>query len=184
MPSTGFKQLGLTILEILIALAIGAILLGLAAPSFQSLVGDSEMSATTNQLVYSLQTARSEAIKRATPIALCPSSQPLAADPVCGGEYVDGWIVFEDTDGNGIRETTNEVLMQTEARSPAFTINPDSVFAERVYFDISGSSINTAGVPLSGAIELSYVAGDQQRTVTIGASGRIAASSQGYAAID
>lgn len=184
MPSTRYKQLGLTILEILIALAIGGILLGLAAPSLQSVLGDSEMSATSNELVYSLQTARSEAIKRAARVGLCPSSDALSADPTCSGGYVDGWIVFVDTDGNGTREATNEVLMQSEARSPAFAIEPDSVFSDRVYFDISGSSINTAGVPLSGAIRLTYQAGNQQREVSIGASGRIATSAVEYASSD
>jgi type IV fimbrial biogenesis protein FimT len=157
----------------MIGLAIGAILLSLAVPSMQSLLGDSEMTATSNELVYSLQTARSEAIKRATPVALCPSASALAAEPECGGSFLGGWIVFEDSDGNGSRDLTDEVILQTGARSPAFSIDPDTVFEERVYFGISGSSTNPVGVPLSGSIALDYDSGSEKRAVSIAANGRI-----------
>lgn len=179
MSSPRFKQLGLTLLELLIGLAIGAVLLSLAVPSMQSLLGDSEMSATTNELVYSLQTARSEAIKRAQAVALCPSEDALTADPECGGDYIDGWIVYEDTNGNGSRESSDEVILQRAARSPLFSIDPDSVFENRVYFGTSGSSINPTGVPLSGVIALDYDAGSETRSIVISASGRIATNLAG-----
>ena len=47
-------QSGFTLLELIITLAISAILIGLAMPSLQSLIGDSEMTSTTNEFVYSL----------------------------------------------------------------------------------------------------------------------------------
>jgi type IV fimbrial biogenesis protein FimT len=175
MACTLRQHTGFTLLELIIAVAIGGILLGLAVPSMQSLLSDSEMAATSNEFVHSLQTARSEAIKRAGQVGLCPSTDPLAAEPQCGGNnYATGWIVFVDSDGNGLRGVADEVVVQAGARSPGFTFEPDNVFTQRVYFGESGTSINPAGVPLSGNIVISYGADEEMRTVRIAANGRIA----------
>lgn len=174
MLSTGLQKNGFSLLELMIALGIASILLGLAVPSFQSFVGNSEMSATNNRFVYSLQTARSEAIKRSAPVGLCPSADPLADEPVCGGaSYANGWIVFVDSDLNGVRNATDEVVWQSEAASPAFTFTADNVFADRIYFNDSGTSMNPAGIPLSGSVRINYKGGNAIRDVSVAANGRI-----------
>lgn len=174
MVSFGNKSLGFSLLELLIALAISALLLGLAVPSMQSFVQDSEISATTNRFVHSLQTARSEAIKRAGPVSLCPSSAPAVAQPVCNdGSYANGWFVYFDADGNGSRSAAEEVILQVEITSAGFQFTVDAVFNQRVYFSDSGTSINPAGIPLSGNIRISYAGDNEVRDVAIAANGRI-----------
>ena len=174
MQSTRLQKNGFSLLELMIALAIAAILLGLAVPSLQSFVGSSEMSATNNQFVYSLQTARSEAIKRAGPVGLCPSADPLADEPSCGsGNYANGWIVFVDSDASGTRSAADEVVLQSEAVSPAFTFTADTVFADRIYFNGSGTSTNPTGIPQSGSVRIDYKGGSAKRDVKVAANGRI-----------
>ncbi len=174
MQSTRLQQIGFSLLELMIALAIAAIVLGLAVPSLQSFVGGSEMSATNNQFVYSLQAARSEAIKRAMPVGLCPSADSLADEPTCGGgNYASGWIVFVDTDASGSRSAADEVVLQSEALSPAFTFTADTVFADRIYFNSSGTSTNPTGIPLSGNVRIDYKGGSAKRDVKVAANGRI-----------
>lgn len=172
-PELG-RQSGFTLLELIITLSISAILIGLALPSMQSFLGDSQMTTTSNEFVYSLQTARSEAIKRAGPVGLCPSAQPLAANPGCSATgYSSGWIVFFDADGNGQRNAADELILQSEPRSGAFTFTADAVFAQRVYFAEDGTSINPVGVPLSGNIGITLAGTTEQRVVRIAANGRI-----------
>ncbi len=136
MSKRPLLQFGFTLLELLITLAISAILIGLAVPSLKSFMGDSELTSTSNEFVHSLQTARSEAIKRAGPVGLCPSAAPLADEPVCSGtDYAAGWIVFADADGNGSRETTDEVVLQVAERSllrPTRRLRSASTSADRV----------------------------------------------------
>lgn len=174
MLRTNFQQDGFSFIELMIALAIAAIVLGMAAPSLQNLVRSSEMSATNNQFVYSLQSARSEAIKRSGPVGLCPSNDPLADEPTCGGgNYANGWIVFVDSDGSGLRSAADEVILQSEALSPAFTVTADAVFTDRIYFNGSGTSTNPAGIPLSGNVRIDYRSGNAKRDVSVAANGRI-----------
>lgn len=91
MPSSLSRQSGFSLIELIVVLAISAILIGFAVPSMQSFMGDSEMSSTNNEFVYGLQTARSEAIKRAGPVALCASTDSLADEPSCSGaDYARG----------------------------------------------------------------------------------------------
>lgn len=173
MTSSRFQQFGFSFLELIIVLSISAVLLAMAVPSLQSFVGDSEITTTSNHFVHSLQTARSEAIKRAGPVGVCPSADPLADEPVCGGDdYTNGWIVFSDDNGNGTRENTDPIILQTAERSPAFTFTPDAVFAQRVYFGESGTSVNPAGIPLSGSVRIDF-AGNEKRDIAIAANGRI-----------
>lgn len=173
MLSTRLRQYGFSLVELLVTLAIVAIVAGLAMPSMQSLFGGSQITATNNQLVYSLQSARSEAIKRITPVTLCPSGNPLAADAVCGGSFTGGWIVFVDTDGNGLRAASELLILQSEPLSPAFSVTADAVYEEGILFGIDGTSVNSARIPVSGNIEIMHAGSEEGREVRIAASGRI-----------
>jgi len=166
---------GVSLLELLIALAIGAILLGVAVPSFQSLMTKNQLTATTNTLVYSLQTTRSEAVKRAVAAGVCTSKNSLDADATCtpGSGYATGWIAYIDNDGNGQRNDEEEIIMAVEDRGPAFTITADQQFRDQIYFDDAGGSSNNAGVPLAGNINISYGDGSSKRIVQVSANGRI-----------
>jgi len=168
-------QPGFTMVEILITLIIAGVLLSLALPSFQSLIGDNQIVSTTNEFVSSVHVARSEAIKRDARVGMCPSSDPLAANPVCSttAAWTSGWIVFVDDDEDGLRDSPGEELLQRmDQRSGGFVITPPTVFQNRVYFESDGTSIDAAGIPVSGQVTISYGA-DEQRNVNISATGRV-----------
>jgi len=169
------QQAGFSFLELIITIAVGSILLAVAVPSFQSLLTNNKLTATTNTLVFSLQTARSEAIKRATPTGVCTSNSSLDDEAMCsaGSGYVGGWITYVDENTNGTRDAGEEIVMAVEDRGGAFSIAPAAPFENQVYFDESGSSTNTVGVPLSGEFDVAYGDGTERRTVRILATGRI-----------
>lgn len=168
-------QAGFTFLELVITIAVGSILLAVAVPSFQSLLTSNQLTATTNTLVFSLQTARSEAIKRAVPTGVCTSNSSLDPNASCspGSGYVSGWIAYIDNNANGTRDADEEVVMAVEDRGAAFSFTPSASFQNQVYFDDSGGSTNPVGIPLSGEIGIAYGNGTEQRTVRILATGRI-----------
>ena len=88
---------GLTLWELLCALSIDGILLGLAVPSFRTFVLDARRTADVNGFVLAVQVARSEAIKRGETVVLCQTFDGLR----CGNDelgYGSGWLVFADHD--------------------------------------------------------------------------------------
>jgi len=96
---------GYTLTEVLLVIAIGAILTGLAAAAFPNLLKNNQMVGDVNTLVGHINVARSEAIKRNLPTALCQTDDSQEANPACDGTATDwntGWLVFVDDDGDQI----------------------------------------------------------------------------------
>lgn len=84
---------GVTLLELMFALTIIAILGALAVPSFRNLYHDAGRVAAVNDFLHSLMLARSEAIMRGVAVSLCKSSDGSR----CTNDAPDwnaGWIVF------------------------------------------------------------------------------------------
>ena len=93
------SQRGFTLLEVVIAMCIAAILMGVGIPSFMSAIKNSRQSSTYQSLVGALFLARSEAVKRSDNITVCSRKSSIE----CGGatDWHRGWIVFSETTGLG-----------------------------------------------------------------------------------
>lgn len=104
--STGF-----TLIELLVGISIAAVLAGIAAPSVRSFYLNNRLTTTSNELLRSIQTARTEATKRQASVVLCTSSNPSATTPTCSKTGITGWIVFQDDNSNWDHEST-ETLIQ------------------------------------------------------------------------
>lgn len=57
----------------MVTIAILAILAGLAYPSFMNLINGERLTSSANELVASLQLARTEAIRLGSPVTVCRS---------------------------------------------------------------------------------------------------------------
>src|SRR3990167_792726 len=86
---------GFSLVELMVALAVAAILLGIAIPSFDSFILKSRLSTYASDFSASARLARSEALKRNTPVTLCKSSDGLSC--VTSGGWEQGWIVLSGT---------------------------------------------------------------------------------------
>lgn len=90
------RQSGFTLIELVIALAVAGILLGIGVPSFSSAIQNSRISSQYNQAVRAFFLARSEAVKASQFVVICPRSEPASLE--CGDEtdWANGSIVFVD----------------------------------------------------------------------------------------
>jgi len=87
---------GFTLIELIIVLAIAALLLGLGVPSFQALRHAGEANAAMLRLRGMLQLARSEAIANSTEVTFCGTVD----DTRCNREWYGKTLVFFDANRN------------------------------------------------------------------------------------
>lgn len=113
---------GFTLIETMVVVAIIAILASLAAPSFLGLIASTNVTSTVNSFVSDTRFARGEAMRRGKSVTICRSSSPSAAAPACSGGdgiavggWKEGWVVFEDLDGDGTFDAGDTVLRIQEA---------------------------------------------------------------------
>ena len=108
----GHKARGFTLIEMMTAIFILAILVSLTIPSFREATLSSRLSGFANDIVASSQLARSEAIKRNVTVTLCASSDGETCDDPDGWEA--GWIVVADEGG------ANALIQHRPALPPEF----------------------------------------------------------------
>ena len=61
---------GFTLIELMVALAVGSVLVGLAVPSFFESTARARLQGVINELAIDLQYARSEAVRERAPVTL------------------------------------------------------------------------------------------------------------------
>jgi len=109
---------GLTLIELMVVISIIAILASLTAPSFTDMIRRQKVSGESNVLFSLVYLARSEAIKRNSIVTICKSND---ADQ-CGGNWSDGWIVFQDNDEDGSRDA-GEMLISSGTIGNDYQLN-------------------------------------------------------------
>ena len=162
---------GFTLIELLIVLAVGAILFTIAIPGLGFLVNTSRLAAVTNNLVSSLQLARSEAIKRGERVTVCKTSDAMAITPVCdaSASWREGWLIFVDGGIRGVIEPGDTLL---RAQAPASTAVSITVSNYSTYISYLSSGVSQAPNNLANGKLRVCLAGNQ-REIIINRMGRI-----------
>ncbi|WP_019339729.1 GspH/FimT family pseudopilin [Stutzerimonas stutzeri] len=86
-----------TLIELLITIAALGTLLGIAVPSFSSLIERNQQTTTTHDLLTSLNHARGLAINRREPISLCAGGNSCEVS----ANWENGILIFSDPNRNG-----------------------------------------------------------------------------------
>lgn len=158
---------GFTLLELMTAIAVLAVLFGLGIPAFASITRNSQIAAQSAGLVQALTLARSEAVKRGVRVSVCASG----GANVCAGAatWNNGWIVFADDFGAAGVIDVNDVPIQTWPGSNAGVQLTMPVAAPAVTFARTGRAefARTFKVTKPGCTS------DQQREIDVSISGRI-----------
>ena len=143
------RTAGLTLTELLAALAIGAILLMLAVPVLSRQRAEAAVRVAADRTVAALHLAREQALATGRSQTVCPS-----ADASRCGFGPPAWMLFENLPGgsDSRRETTEAVVQQwrlpqgvvvTGTRGYA-TYQPGTSAASTLTFDFCFSSVPAA----------------------------------------
>lgn len=116
---TKSDERGFTLVELMVTVAILAIIAGIAAPSFTNLIRSNRVTSAGNELVALMQVARSGAISNRATATVCPS-----------------------TDGSTCAAATGNRWIATVTKNGATTVLRDSTFSTGV--SVAGSP-NLAG---------------------------------------
>jgi type IV fimbrial biogenesis protein FimT len=126
---------GFTLIELMVTIALIAILMAVAVPSFVTYQRNSELTSFTNTLLAGLNAARGEAIKRGRNAMVVPTD---------GADWNNGWVVFVDVNRSGVYDVNSDITILTREAAPSYlTIsNVGANAAANLYlmYDASGYS--------------------------------------------
>lgn len=162
-PCSGIRQYGFTLVELMITIAISAMLLSLAVPSFQSLLRNNRAAVLANDLVLALNTARGEAVSRRGAVTVCTSANGTSCRAATDSDKTNwhkGWAVIFSPD-NSLLRTQEAFPNGATLTSAAMSIGFDASGA------LSGSGIQSFTLTVEGC------QGEQNRIVEVGPTGRV-----------
>ena len=122
----------MTLVELMVGVSILAVVLALAAPSYQQFGRSTRVVTQASELHGALTYARSESLRRGVRVTVCRSNNPQAASPACSssGSWAGGWLVFVDN-------------VQAASNLAGVVDGADTVL--RVGDTATGSTITTSG---------------------------------------
>jgi type IV fimbrial biogenesis protein FimT len=149
---------GFTVVELMVAIAVLAILLALAVPNFNDASLSARLNGFANSLVASAQVARSEAIKRNSNITLCASANGTSC--AGSGGWEQGWIVVDQT------PDPDQVLQVQQVLPTEFSVSQTGGTAALTF---PGTVVGTSTATLT--VCRSTPVGHEERVVTISGTG-------------
>lgn len=162
---------GFTLLELLIVLAVAAVIMGVAVPSMAGMIRSSRLTAAHNEFLSSLYLLRSEAAKRNRTMKMCRTASvvpPQCATGSAGG-WDQGWAIWADAD-NDDRIGTSEVLVSVrQALGRGVRLSGNGTLANRIAYRSTGAP---AGFN-NGTFTLCVEGGAAKKQIIISAAGRV-----------
>jgi len=164
---------GFTLVEVLVVLSITAIIVGAATPSFMNIVANNRVVSATNELVTTMNLAKSEAIRSGMTTVLCTSQTANQCNDAAS--WNDGLLLFQDSDNSGNVSNNERIIKVIPASDDSLEFAYGTANINRVNFRANGQ-INLNG---HFCFKNSYEE-DNSRAVVITQAGRIRSEKQPY----
>lgn len=164
---------GFTIIELMVTIAVAAVLLGLAVPAFTDVIRNTRMANQANSVVGALNYARSESATRGMPVSVCALNNDGSAcvdAAESATNWTNGWMIFTDRSGDlGEPDGTDTILQTGAMPGGGFAIASTASFV-RFGVGASGATERTLTVrPTDTGVCLTTGV----REIVIGRTGRV-----------
>ena len=162
------RQAGFTLIELMIAVALSAILLSMAVPAMNTFVSNSRQTGMMNDFLASMHMARSTAITMNTRVTVCPSSNGDDCEAV---PWDEGWIAFTDDDSDQSVDA-DETIVSTSAGGDGLSI-ASAEFGDFLMFRPNGRAMNASVTGNSGEFTVcDHRGADHAKVLIVDLSGR------------
>lgn len=130
---------GFTLVELLVTVAIVGVLAALAAPGMTRFLSKRSVASASSNVASDMRFARAEAVKRSQKVTMCRSTDGASCSGT--GNWADGWIVFQDTDGSASVDSGDTILRVQQALTGISTLQNPTVASTRAAFTYESTGI-------------------------------------------
>ncbi|HEY1314341.1 MAG TPA: GspH/FimT family pseudopilin [Steroidobacteraceae bacterium] len=138
------RQLGVTLVELMIVIAIATILMAIGVPSYRYVTKSNRVSGEINALLGDLTFARYEAVKEGLPVEVCPAAA-TATTCTASTTWSSGWIVLSNaaaTGGTAVVLRRQLPFSNFNSTDTLTTVTAQSVTFNREGFATAGAIVN------------------------------------------
>jgi type IV fimbrial biogenesis protein FimT len=157
---------GLTLIELVVTTALMAIALQIAVPSMGKLLASWQRDFATRALSDHLVLARSEAIRWSRRVVMCSSANGQGCLPASNKEWKQGWLVFQDMDGNNQFGPSDILIAVSQGASGVMSIKGNASVQRFVFMP---TGMMASGM---GTLEIVPRMGESQK-ITVNRVGRV-----------
>lgn len=153
------RQQGFTLIELLVVIAIIGIAASVAIPSFVNMINEYRLTAQANDMISSLNLARSASVKQRYTVAI----------ENAGGNWSNGWRIFVDRNDNDTEDGGDTLLKTYPAVGGAgITITSTNGFANYISYKPNGRASAMGSFAFCPPSNI-----NSSRKITISGSGRM-----------
>lgn len=156
---------GFSLVELMVTVAIAAILMAIAAPTFSIFIDNQKLLTTATEFYSAVNMTRSEAIKRGAQVTLAAND---------GVAWTSGWTVFVDTNGNARPDAGETTIFTHDATSKKMEVVGQFTDGTSPYISYTGNGRSRTNAnsqqPQAGTI--SFKLGAATRRVKVNFLGR------------
>jgi type IV fimbrial biogenesis protein FimT len=178
-PMQRHRSSGFTLTELMVTIAILAVITGFAAPAMQTMVENYRVSSLTNEFNLALAYTRSQAVNRNMCVTMCIVQDPNAANPRCSTATTDwntGWMIFSNPTCNNssvaVLPINSELLQIYEGSTTGQTLNSKIGNVRRISYTARGIPAGALSAAAEFTVKTSNPLADPAKTICLDMAGR------------